>query len=164
MNTSSFLAEHATHIDHITLAVPDLETAIAPYVRMFGFTVVERLETRGAKSGMLSAVLKLGGTTFVFTQGTSPESQVSQFVEHYGPGVSHVAIAVSNVLGIIEQLKSAGVEFATGLIESPGLLQIFTKRDPSSGLMIELIQRDGGTFAPSSVEKLFRSLESEGFY
>jgi 4-hydroxyphenylpyruvate dioxygenase-like putative hemolysin len=158
------LAAHAAHIDHVSLAVEDLDKAVAPYVRLFGFTLGERLETHGASTGMVSAVLKLGGTTFVFTQGTSPDSQISQFITNYGPGVTHVAIRVSHLTGIVDELRAAGVEFATDVIESPGLRQIFTRRDPSSGLMLELIQRDGGGFAPDSIERMFRSLEAQGLY
>jgi 4-hydroxyphenylpyruvate dioxygenase-like putative hemolysin len=164
ISVPSLLAAQASHIDHVSLAVEDLEKSIAPYLSLFGFTVVERLETQGASTGMVSAVLKLGGTTFVFTQGTSPESQVSQFITNYGPGVTHVAICVSSLTEIVGELRSTGVEFATDIIESPGLRQIFTRRDPASGLMIELIQRDGGGFAADSVERMFRSLESQGLY
>ncbi len=164
MTISALLARSTSHIDHVAFAVEDLEAAITPYTQAFGFAVVSRLETQGASTGMRSAVLRLGATTFVFTQGTSPESQVSQFIAARGPGVTHVAITVEHLGPIIDELRRAGVEFATDVIESPGLRQIFTTRDPASGLMLELVQRDGGDFTPSSVERLFRTLESRGLY
>jgi len=164
MNVATLLATNAGHIDHVAFAVEDLEKAIAPYTQLFGFAVKSRLETQGEHSGMVSAVLVLGTTTLVFTQGTSPESQVSQFIKHYGPGVTHVAIIVSALPEIVDELRRAGVEFATDLVETPGLKQIFTKRDPVSGLMLELIQRDGGQFTPASVEQIFRTLEARELY
>jgi catechol 2,3-dioxygenase-like lactoylglutathione lyase family enzyme len=164
MKIPTLLSAYASQIDHVALAVEDLDKAIAPYTGLFGFDVVRRLDTRGVRTGMLSAELKLGGTTFVFSQGTSPESQVSQFIKQYGPGITHVAIRVANLELIVEELRSAGVGFVTDLIVGDGLRQIFTTRDPSSGLMLELVQRDGGDFTAESVEKLFRTLEAQGLY
>jgi methylmalonyl-CoA/ethylmalonyl-CoA epimerase len=165
MNVAALLASNAHEIDHVAIAVEDLEKAIVPYTQVLGFAVTSRLATHGEHSGMVSAVLQLGKTTFVFTQGTSPESQVSRFIQHYGPGVTHIAIRVASSLpDIVDELRRGGVEFATDLVESPGLKQIFTKRDPGSGLMLELIQRDGGQFSPASVEHIFRTLEAKELY
>lgn len=163
MNVAALLATNASHIDHVAIAVEDLEKAVGA-LQIFGFVVTSRLETTGEHTGMLSAVLALGTLTFVLTQGTSPESQVSQFIEHYGPGVTHIAIRVVKLSEIVDQLRGAGVEFATDLVETPGLQQIFTKRDPTSGLMLELIQRDGGQFTPASVEQIFRTLEARALF
>ena len=163
MNVAALLATNASHIDHVAIAVEDLEKATAA-LQIFGFTVTSRLETTGEHTGMLSVVLALGSLTFVLTQGTSPESQVSQFIANYGPGVTHIALRVVELPAIVEELRRAGVEFATDLVETPGLKQIFTKRDETSGLMLELIQRDGGQFTPASVEEIFRTLEARKLY
>lgn len=164
MTVAALLASHAGEIDHIALAVEDLEKAIVPYTQVLGFVVTSRLTTLGERTGMVSAVLQLGASTFVFTQGTSAQSQVSRFIAHYGPGVTHIAIRVSKLTEVVDELRRAGVEFATELVESPGLKQIFTKRDPGSGLMLELIQRDGGQFSPTSVEEVFRTLEARDLF
>ncbi|WP_394829368.1 VOC family protein [Pendulispora albinea] len=158
------IGQHAVGVDHIAFAVPNLEAAIAWYVNVLGFTVEEKRETRGHHTSMLSAVLRAGPLTFVLTQGTTPASQVSEYIAHYGPGVTHVAIEVRNLLGVADDLRRAGVSFATDIIRSPGLLQIFTTRDPQSGLMLELVQRDGGKFSDESVVQLFRQLEAQGLY
>ena len=164
MTVAALLASHAGDIDHVAVAVEDLEKAILPYTQVLGFAVTSRLTTHGERTSMVSAVLQLGATTFVFTQGTSPESQVSRFIAHFGPGVTHIAIRVKKLTEIVDELRRSGVEFATELIESPGLKQIFTKRDPGSGLMLELIQRDGGQFSPTSVEEVFRTLEARDLF
>jgi 4-hydroxyphenylpyruvate dioxygenase-like putative hemolysin len=110
---------------------------------------------------MISAVLKAGPLTFVLLQGTSPESQVSKFVEHYGAGVQHIAIGVDNLPVIAAELKAAGLEFDTTVIEGPGLRQIFTRRDAGSGVMVEFIERLGGDFSDQSVQQLFEQLEKK---
>jgi methylmalonyl-CoA/ethylmalonyl-CoA epimerase len=158
------LGNHAAAIDHIAIAVPDLERSIAFFTSVLGFELHERRKTEGTHTAMISAVLKAGPLTFVLLQGTSDESQVSRFMEKYGPGVQHIAIGVRDLPEIAGQLEQAGLEFDTTLIESPGLRQIFTHRDEGSGVMIEFIERLGGEFSDQSVQQLFSQLEKKGSF
>jgi methylmalonyl-CoA/ethylmalonyl-CoA epimerase len=158
------LSQYVTSIDHIAIAVTDLETSLDFFTKTLGFKLTERRKTEGTRTAMISAVLKAGQITVVLLQGTSPESQVSRFIEHYGPGVQHVAIGVQDLAAMAERLKQAGLEFDTSVIESPGLRQIFTRRDDGSGLMIEFIERRGGDFSDQSVQQLFQQLEQKDAY
>jgi methylmalonyl-CoA/ethylmalonyl-CoA epimerase len=163
-NLSSILGKHATAIDHVAIAVPELEQSIAFFTDVLGFELHERRKTEGERTAMISAVLKAGPLTFVLLQGTSPQSQVSKFIEHYGPGVQHIAIAVEDLPAVAEGLRSSGMEFDTTVIESAGLRQIFTHRDAGSGLMLELIERKGGDFSDQSVQQLFSQLEKKSAF
>jgi methylmalonyl-CoA epimerase len=158
---SELLSKYAKSIDHIAIAVNDLEASIAFYSKVLGFQLTERRRTEGRVTAMISAVMKAGPVTVVLLEGTSPESQVSKYVEHYGPGVQHIAFAVENLPALAEELKGAGLEFDTRIIESPGLRQIFSQRDPGSGMMYELIERMGGDFSDESVQNLFEQLEEK---
>lgn len=157
----SALTQHAKKIDHIAIAVPDLEKSIKWYTEVMGFSVRERRRTEGSKTAMLSAVLDAGSITFVLLQGLSEESQVTRYVEHYGPGVQHIAIEVDNLETVAAELEEAGMEFDTQIIDGPGLRQIFTRRDQGSGMMYEIIERHGGDFSDTSVEQLFKQLEEK---
>jgi len=156
------LGKHASEIDHLAIAVPDLESAVQFYSDVLGFKMTERRETKGRKTAMVSAVMEAGTVTFVLVQGTTKESQVSRYIDHYGPGVQHVAIRVEDLDVAVEELKQAGMAFDTTIIHSPGLRQIFTRRDPASGMMIELIQRvdEEATFSDQGVQQLFDQLEA----
>lgn len=160
----ALLGKHALAVDHIAIAVRDLEESIKHYSEQYGFQLHERRRTEGKASAMVSAVMKAGPLTFVLLQGTSPESQVSRYVDHYGPGVQHIAIEVDDLTVVAEELTTAGVQFDTSIISSPGLRQIFTHRDESSGMMYELIQRMGGDFSDESVKNLFEQLEAKDNY
>jgi methylmalonyl-CoA/ethylmalonyl-CoA epimerase len=155
------LGKFATEIDHVAIAVHDLEKSIDFFTKVLGFELKERRKTEGKKTAMVSAVLKAGSLTFVLLQGTSPESQVTKFIEHYGPGVQHIAVGVKDLPRAAEELRAAGLAFDTSVIESPGLRQIFTHRDEGSGLMIEFIERQGGDFSDQSVQSLFEQLEKK---
>ena len=75
----SLLATYAQHIDHIAIAVHDLDEAITSYKRL-GFTVADRIDTTGAGSSMSSAVVTAGPLKFVLLQGNDEQSQISQFI------------------------------------------------------------------------------------
>lgn len=160
----ALLAKYTRSIDHVAIAVKDLEESIGFYTKVLGFELHERRKTEGKHTAMVSAVLKAGPITVVLLQGTSPESQVSKFVDHFGPGVQHLAIGVENLPEMAEELKGAGLEFDTTVINSPGLRQIFTKREEGSGMMFEFIERMGGDFTDQSVQQLFEQLEKKDAY
>lgn len=157
----SILARNATGIDHVAIAVRNLEDSIIFYTDVLGFELIERRKTEGRQTAMISAVLKAGPITVVLLEGTSPESQVSKFVERFGPGVQHLAIGVENLREVADDLKARGLDFDTTVIESPGLLQIFSHREEGSGQMFEFIERKGGDFSDQSVQQLFEQLEKK---
>lgn len=162
---SSILGRSLRTVDHLAIAVDDLEAAVAFYRDRLGFAEAERRVTEGRKTGMVSAVMKAGDLQVVLLKGTSAESQVSRYVAEYGPGVQHVAFAVEGIEHVVADLKHRGLPFDTGVIEAPGLKQAFSKRDPVSGMMFELIERTGEEgFVDNNVQKLFESLEENGSF
>ena len=160
----AILGKYAKSVDHIAIAVHDLEASIKFYSEVMGYQMRERRETKGEKTAMISAVMVAGPITVVLLQGTSPESQVSRFVDNYGAGVQHIAIGVENLPAMADELKAAGMEFDTNVIEGGGLRQIFSHRDPGSGMMFEFIERLGGDFSDESVKNLFEQLEKKNAY
>jgi methylmalonyl-CoA/ethylmalonyl-CoA epimerase len=160
----ALLGKYARSIDHIAIAVHDLETSIKFYSEVLGFQLRERRETKGQTTAMVSAVMVAGPITAVLLQGTTPESQVSRFVDNYGAGVQHIAIGVEDLPAMAEDLKGAGMEFDTNVIEGGGLRQIFSHRDPGSGIMFEFIERLGGDFSDESVKNLFEQLEKKNTF
>jgi 4-hydroxyphenylpyruvate dioxygenase-like putative hemolysin len=162
----SALAAYSTGVDHLAIAVTDLDASIAWYCQVLGAQLIERRVTEGKKTGMISAVLTVANLTHVLLQGIGPDSQVSRFIDAYGPGVQHIAVAVSDLYAVAAELDNSGVELATSIIEGAGIRQLFTRRDPVSGMMYELIERyePGGHFTDESVRELFLQLESRGYF
>lgn len=155
-----------SRVDHVAIAVVDMDAALFLYRDIFGFEVVKQLEIEGSSSGMKSAELNAGGFFIVLVQGTSPESQVCRYIEKYGPGVQHLAVEVDNVEQLSDRLRASGVKFATDLIRGSNLVQIFTQRDSNCGMMFEFIQRTDGfaAFEPGNIQKLFDQLEASDSY
>jgi methylmalonyl-CoA epimerase len=155
-----------TRIDHVAIAVKDLDEALFLYQDVFGFELLNRREVNGAFSGMKSAELDAGGFSIVLVQGTDPQSQVCRYIDEYGPGVQHIAVEVADVADLASALNKQGLRFATDLIKGNGLVQIFTQREGNSGMMFEFIQRKNNTegFEAGNIQKLFDQLETSDAY
>lgn len=160
------ILNHATRIDHLAIAVLDLESAIDFYCGILGFELLKQREVKGKFSGMIAAELCGNGFTIVLVQGTNKESQVTRFVEEYGPGVQHVAIEVDDVEEAKARLSKTGLAFSTNIIHGDQLKQIFTLRDKNSGTMFEFIEKKKRTsqFEKTSIQNLFEQLELAGAY
>jgi chorismate mutase/catechol 2,3-dioxygenase-like lactoylglutathione lyase family enzyme len=156
------LPERALAIDHVAIAVRSLSDAVEHFSGSFGFEVVEEREVAGEFSGMNTAVLTAGGVKLVLVQGTSPASNVSQYIERYGPGVQHLAIRVDRAGTVLDDLQERGCDLLTGVIHADGLDQVFTRRDANSGMQVEIISRsENEGFSDSNVRELFEAMERE---
>lgn len=152
-------------VDHIALAVRDLEEAIHLFRDVLGFELKKRRHIKGARTGMVAAELEMNDIRFVLCQGTEPESQVSQLVENFGVGIAHIAMQVDDVDEAVQTLKQRGLAFDTNVISGGGLTQAFSSRCANTGMSFELIRRDGEEgFLESNVQELFDQLEQSGKY
>lgn len=157
-------ADQVVGLDHIAVAVPDLEEAVSWYCSALGFTLVERRTTRGISTSMISAVLRAGGAVVVLIQGVEPNSQVTRFVQEFGPGVQHIAFRVKDLDLALAGVLSAKGAADTQMLTDVGIRQVFLRRDAQTGVRIELIERNGGDFTDESVRRLFLSMEESGIY
>jgi 4-hydroxyphenylpyruvate dioxygenase-like putative hemolysin len=161
----SALSESAIRIDHVAIAVPDLDAAIDTLRARFGFEVIERRRVRGEISGMFSATLRAGGVTLVLCQGDSDKSNVSRYIAAYGPGVQHLAIEVGGLPQVVDDLEQRRADLLTGIIRGPGLDQAFTRRDLSTGMQFEFVARSSNEeFDDQNVKELFAAMERDDVY
>lgn len=151
-------------IDHVAIAVEDIDASIAWYSSALGFSLLDRSEVSGDHSGMVYAVLKSGSATVVLVQGTSAESQVSKFIAAFGTGIHHIALAVTDLDAAIDRATRAGGISDTPVISDEGIRQTFLHRDPTTGGRIELIERHDVPFSEKNVKGLFRALEEKNLY
>jgi methylmalonyl-CoA/ethylmalonyl-CoA epimerase len=94
-------------IDHVAIAVGDIEAAIALFDQVFGMKVKHREEVAGFRVKI--ATLATGGTDIELVQGTSPDSPIAKFVAERGAGLHHVAFAVADIDAALAALKQQGV-------------------------------------------------------
>ncbi len=127
-------------IDHIAIAVRDLETSISFYKNTFGVEV----EHREVISNDLveEAMLKVGGSYIQLLCPTSPTSTVAKFLEKRGEGLHHVGYRVTNCAEVLDKVKSLGFEVLDEFPRpgSRGTTVAFVHPKAAFGTLIELVQ------------------------
>jgi methylmalonyl-CoA/ethylmalonyl-CoA epimerase len=108
------LSEHLfTAIDHVGIAVPDLDEAIDFYCQTFGMRVAheETNEEQGVREAMLSVAGEPIGTTscIQLLAPLSPESTIAKFLDRSGPGIQQLAYRVTDVEQVAKVLRERGV-------------------------------------------------------
>ena len=92
-----------TKVDHIGIAVKNMEEALAFYRDTLGISSVgtEVIEEQKVKV----AFLPLGDTELELLESTSPDGPVAKFIEKRGEGIQHVALRVENIEEALKELK-----------------------------------------------------------
>jgi methylmalonyl-CoA/ethylmalonyl-CoA epimerase len=95
-------------IDHIGVAVEDLDSAIALYGERFAMAEQHR-ETVEA-FGVEAVLLEVGEGHVELLQPLTPESAIGRFLARSGPGLHHVAYQTDDIDSALERVRAAGVE------------------------------------------------------
>lgn len=129
-----------TEIDHVAIAVADLDASVAWYATMFGATVTHRERIEG--DGVEEALLKVAGSYIQLLTPISPESPVARFLARHGEGIHHVGYRVADVASALARLRSEGVRVidAVPRAGSRGTTVAFVHPKASFGTLIELVQ------------------------
>ena len=129
-----------TEIDHVAIALHDLEAPISYYQRAFGATVDHREVVES--DGVEEALLKVAESYIQLLTPTRPDSPVAKALEKRGEGLHHIGYRVANCADALAQMIAAG---ATPLDKAPrpgsrGTTVAFIHPKGSFGTLIELVQ------------------------
>ena len=128
------------NLDHVGIAVHDLDHALDEYREKYGITPLYR-ETV-ASQGVEEAMIPLGGSFIQLLQPLGPETPVGRFLAKKGEGVHHLAWAVANINAALEHLKAQGAR----LVDSEprpgggGARIAFVHPRDLAGTLIELVE------------------------
>jgi methylmalonyl-CoA epimerase len=129
-----------TEIDHIAIAVKDLEAAIDYYKRAFGAEVDHREIVES--DGVEEALLKVAESYIQLLTPTRPDSPVATAIEKRGEGLHHIGYRVADCGVALNAMLAAG---ATAIDKAPrpgsrGTTVAFIHPKGSFGTLIELVQ------------------------
>ena len=96
-----------SHIEHIGIAVENLEEAITYYEGVLGMTCYEIEEVVDQK--VKTAFFLVGTTKIELLESTSPDGPIGKFIEKKGQGIHHIAFAVKNTTEALKQAEERGV-------------------------------------------------------
>jgi methylmalonyl-CoA/ethylmalonyl-CoA epimerase len=127
-------------IEHIGIAVKDLQTSNLVFEKIFGTPPykTEIVESEGVSTSFF----KNGPNKIELLEATNPESPIAKFLEKKGEGIHHIAFDVDDIVAEIARLKSEGF---TVLNETPkkgadNKLVVFLHPKTTNGVLIELCQ------------------------
>ncbi|MEA2645217.1 MAG: methylmalonyl-CoA/ethylmalonyl-CoA epimerase [Chloroflexota bacterium] len=127
-------------IDHVGIAVADLEAGIARYRELLG--VEPSVRKRMEKDGIDAAMIDLGTTHVELIAPVGPTSTIAGFLEKRGEGMHHVAYRVDDIRAALAELREAGARL---LDEEPrvgvmGHLVAFVHPRSFTGVLTELVE------------------------
>ncbi|MBL7558424.1 methylmalonyl-CoA epimerase [Olleya sp. YSTF-M6] len=127
-------------IEHIGIAVKNLEQSNALFAKLFGKShyKIETVESEGVNTSFF----EVGPNKIELLEATKPESPIAKFLEKKGEGIHHIAFAVDDINAEILRLKSEGfiVLNETPKKGADNKLVAFLHPKSSNGVLIELCQ------------------------
>ncbi len=127
-------------IDHVGVAVEDIEEAIALYEKAFAMPLAHRETVE--EQGVEAALLDVGDGHIELLEPLSDETAVGKFISKRGAGLHHVAYAVGDIVSVLTNLKASGIELIdeeprTGIRESQ---VAFLHPRSTGGVLTEIVQ------------------------
>ena len=129
-------------VDHIALAVSDLEAAIEFYTEVWGLPLAHRevVEEQGVEEAMFA----IGESYIQLLAPLGPDTSVGRYIEKKGEGLHHIAYRVSDINGELDRLKAAGVSLIdeTPRRGSRNTRIAFVHPKGNRGVLVELVELD----------------------
>jgi methylmalonyl-CoA/ethylmalonyl-CoA epimerase len=127
-------------VDHIGVAVEDLDAAIALHEEAYGMAVAHREVVE--EQGVEAVLLDVGENHVELLRPLSSETPVGRFLSKRGPGLHHVAYQVTDVQATLDTLRDRGLRL---IDEAPrtgirGSRVAFLHPDSSGGVLTEIVQ------------------------
>jgi methylmalonyl-CoA/ethylmalonyl-CoA epimerase len=131
-----------TAIDHVGVAVPDLDAAIAFYRDTFGMQLVH--EETNDEQGVREAMMAVGssGSCVQLLAPLTPESTIAKFLDRSGAGVQQVAYRVDDVDAVSATLRERGMRLLYDLPKrgTAGSRVNFVHPKDAGGVLVELVE------------------------
>lgn len=131
------------HVEHIGIAVKDLESSIALYTKLLGAEPYKKEEV--ISEGVMTVFFDAGNTKIELLGATREDSPIAKFIEKRGEGIHHIAFAVDNIREKIQEKKAQ--DFA--LINSEpkdgadNKLIVFLHPKSTGNVLVEMCEEKG---------------------
>jgi methylmalonyl-CoA/ethylmalonyl-CoA epimerase len=127
-------------VDHVGIAVKDLDAAIAFYEAAFGVKLAHRETVE--EQGVEEAMFRVGESWIQLLRPLGPDTPVGKYIEKRGEGVHHIGYGVTDLKGVLEHLKGEGMQLidAEPRRGSRGSMVAFVHPRSVGGVLVELVQ------------------------
>lgn len=129
-------------IDHLGIAVDDLEESLKFYQETLGLSLKAIEEVPHQKVRV--AMLPISESKIELLEPTDPESPIAKFIAKRGSGIHHIALEVDDLEAEFERLKTSGVRFiGEPSIGAGGSKIVFVHPKSTKGVLLELCEKHG---------------------
>jgi methylmalonyl-CoA/ethylmalonyl-CoA epimerase len=130
-----------THIEHIGIAVMNLEESIKFYEEILGLKCYAVEEVKDQK--VKTAFFQIGQTKIELLESTDPKGPIGKFIEKRGEGIHHIAFATKGLQSSLEELKSKGIKLIDERSRkgAEGLNIAFLHPKSTFGVLTELCEK-----------------------
>ncbi|MEG1554559.1 MAG: methylmalonyl-CoA epimerase [Rikenellaceae bacterium] len=130
-----------THVEHIGIAVKDLDVAIPMWEKLLGVKCYNIEEV--AEQKVKTAFLKIGEIKIELLQSTAEDGPIAKFIEKKGEGIQHIAFASTDIEGELARCSSEGIQLIdkTPRNGAEGLSIGFLHPKSTLGVLAELCQK-----------------------
>ena len=127
-----------THIEHIGIAVKDLQSSITFFEKLLGTPCYAIEEVADQK--VRTAFFRIGQTKIELLESMTADGPIGKFIEKRGEGVHHLAFAVPDVAGALQEAQTAGLQLidAQPRKGAEGLTIAFLHPKSTNGVLTEL--------------------------
>ena len=127
-------------VDHVVIAVKDLDAAVGRYEAIYSATVSDRSEAPAA--GMAMAFFRFGDSYLELVSATSDQGPIAKRLAEQGEGVHLVAMRVDDIDATLTDLRAKGIR----LVGDPGAGnpvkgQVFIHPSVTGGVLTQIVQR-----------------------
>lgn len=152
-------------LDHIAYRVKDRLAAVEWHRRLgYREETVFQIDFDDGSHAYCSVMVPVDSGPEVFISEGTPGSIVARWVEARGGvgAVHHTAYRVASVQQTMDEMRAQGVEFLSEEpLTCPGLVQVFTKPHPTTGIIYEFIERETQGFCQENVRDLMMSTDDD---
>ena len=130
-----------TKIDHIGIAVKDLDRAIKIYTDVFNLEVTKIEEFKDLK--LKIAFITVGEVMVELVQPTDPDAPLAKRINEQGEGLYHLALRVEDILEALQEMKEKGIKMRDNEPRAGGMGSkiALSKPDSTNNVIIELVER-----------------------
>lgn len=150
-------------VDHIAIAVRNLDQSIALFETIFGAKLITK--KRGMMQGhpMAVAYMQVGEDIFALDEAVDPEGFMAKFIEERGEGLHHLGLEVDDLDGYIQELENKNVRIPVKSLDGEFRREILLSPREAGGVVWQVIEWKSGSDLnlEERIERLHRYREAD---
>ena len=131
------------HIDHIGIAVKELDRSIEKFRAILGAELIDKTEVDINGGRVAAAHLKLGENIIVLDSSDDPKSAITRYVSKHGEGLHHLCLEVDDLDRFTTFLENEGINISYKNTTNPIRKEIFIHPGEFCGVLLQIIEWTG---------------------